>query len=151
MDVEVILLENIRKLGHFGDLAKVSRGYARNFLIPMAKAIPSSEANRATFEAKKAELQKHSAVRLLEAQNRASEISAMQLTLKAKASDEGKLYGSIGTAEIAKAFKEKGIEVRRQEIRLPEGPIRELGEFEIDIQPHAEVGCTVKIAVVIDK
>lgn len=151
MEVEVILLENIRKLGHFGDVAKVSRGYARNFLVPMGKAVPSSEKNRAAFEAKKAELQKRSADRLVEAQDRASKISAIQLTLKVKASDEGKLYGSIGTAEIAKAFKEQGIEVHRQEVRLPTGPIRELGEFEIDIQPHAEVSCTVKIAVVLDK
>ena len=145
--MEVILLENIVKLGKFGEPVKVARGYARNFLFPMGKAMPSSASNRAIFEAKKADLEKLSADRLVAAQARVAEIEAIELVITAKASDEGKLYGSIGTVEIAKALKEKGIDIRRQDVRLPSGPIRELGEFEINIQPHAEVVCTVKMSV----
>jgi large subunit ribosomal protein L9 len=149
--MEVILLENIKNLGHFGEAVKVARGYARNFLVPQGKAVPSSEKNRAAFEERKAELQKLASDRLSTAQARANQIAATQLVFNVKASDEGKLYGSIGTAEIAKAFQDKQIEVRRQEVRLPMGPIRELGEFEVDIQPHAEIVCTIKVLVSPDK
>lgn len=149
--MQIILLENVRNLGTFGETVDVARGYGRNFLVPTGKAVPATSANRAQFEADKAKLEANASERLGAAQARAAEISAVMLEITAKASDEGKLYGSIGTSDIAKAFKEKGLDVKRQDIRLPLGPIRELGEFEIDIQPHAEVTCTVKLTVNSDK
>lgn len=149
--MQIILLEDVRNLGKFGDETTVAGGYFRNFLHPTGKALPASARNRAKFEEMQAELQVILNDRLLSAQTRAAEISAVKLNFSVKSSDEGKLYGSIGTTDIVKAFKAKGLEVKRQDIRLPMGPIRELGDFEIDIQPHAEVTCTVKITVVSDK
>lgn len=149
--MQLILLEDVKKLGQFGDLVAVRGGYARNYLLPMGKALPASASNLERFEAEKAKLKLILDDQLLAAKTRATEITATQLSFTVNASDEGKLYGSIGTADISRAFKEKGLEVKRQEIRLPTGPIRELGDFEIDIQPHAEVTCTVKITVLSDK
>lgn len=149
--MQVILLDNVTKLGHLGETVNVSRGYARNFLFPTGKAVPSSASNIAVVEAQKAELQKRADDRLASAQAKATEVAASEVIILAKASDEGKLYGSIGTSEIAKAFKQKNIEVRRQDIRLPTGPLRELGEFEVDIQLHADVVCTVKVLVQLEK
>lgn len=145
--MQVILLENIRNLGKFGSKVTVANGYGRNFLIPNGKAVPATKENLASFESKRADLEKAARDRLSNAQERAAEISNIQLKISMLAGDEGKLYGSIGTIELAKAFKEKGIEVTRQEIRLPNGSIRELGEYEIELQLHAEVIARVKLNV----
>ncbi len=149
--MQIILLEDVRNLGKFGEEKTVAGGYFRNHLYPTGKALPASARNRVKFEAMEAELKSVLNDRLLSSQKRAAEISAIELNFIMKSSDEGKLYGSIGTSEISKAFKEKGFDVKRQEIRLPMGPIREIGDYEIDIQPHAEVTCTVKISVGSDK
>lgn len=145
--MEVILLENIRNLGRFGNKVRVANGYGRNFLIPRGKAVPATKDNLATFEAQRAKLEAAASDRLQKAQERASEIEAVHVTISARAGDEGKLYGSIGTAEISQAFKEKGVELARQDIRLPNGPLRELGDFEVDCQLHAEVNAMAKVTI----
>jgi large subunit ribosomal protein L9 len=149
--VEVILLENVRNLGKFGHKVKVAKGYGRNFLIPQGKAVPASFDNMAKFEARRAELEIAAKDRLSAAQERAAVISAVTLKISAKAAEEGKLYGSIGTLEISKAFKLQGLEIDRNEIRLPDGPFREIGEFVIEIQLHAEVVTEAKLQIVSER
>lgn len=148
--MEVILLENIRNLGHFGHKVKVAKGYGRNFLIPQGKAVPATPEQLARFEAERSNLEAQANEKLQKAQERASEIEAIHVSISAKAADEGKLYGSVGTFDIAQAFQAKGVQLERQEIRLPKGPIRELGNFEVECQLHAEVLATAKISVVAD-
>lgn len=146
--MEVILLENIRNLGRFGHKVRVANGYGRNYLIPRGKAVPATKDNLATFEAQRAELEQKAAQRLTVAQEKAAEIEAVHVTIMARAADEGKLYGSIGTSEIAKAFQDKGVSLERQDIRLPNGPLRELGDFEVTCQLHAEVTAVAKVSIV---
>ena len=149
--MEVILLENIRNLGKFGAKVNVAKGFGRNFLIPQGKAVPATGENLAEFEAKRAELQKAAEARLQAAQDRAAEIAAVTLKIPAKASEEGKLYGSIGTLEIARAFKDAALEVGRNEIRLSSGPFREIGEYTIEVQLHAEVVTEAKLHILPEK
>lgn len=146
--MEVILLENVRNLGKFGSKVNVANGFGRNFLIPQGKAVPATKQNIAQFEAQRAKLEKAAHDRLLAAQERAAEINNLHITIYARSADEGKLYGSIGTIEMAKAFHDKGVNVTRQEIRLPNGPLRELGEYFIELQLHAEVIAKTKVSVV---
>lgn len=146
--MEVILLENIRNLGQFGTKVKVAKGFGRNFLIPQGKAVPATKENLAKFEARREELRKVADQKLAEAQSRVAEINAVKLVIQARAGDEGKLFGSVGTLEICNAYKNLGIDVKRQDIRLPNGPLRELGDFEIEIQLHAEISATAHVSVV---
>lgn len=146
--MEVILLENMRKLGKFGDKVSVSNGYGRNYLIPQEKALPASQENIIRFEKERLALEKKATSRLEEAQQRATAIEALHFTLSARASEEGKLYGSIGTAELVHAFEEAGIAVAKREIRLPNGPFREIGTFDLEIQLHPEVVARAKISIV---
>ncbi|HKY69857.1 MAG TPA: 50S ribosomal protein L9 [Gammaproteobacteria bacterium] len=146
--MEVILLENVRNLGKFASTVRVANGYGRNYLIPQGKAVLATKANKEKFEARRADLETKAAQTLQEAKDRASEINAVHITITVRSADEGKLYGSIGTHEIVQAFEEKGIKIARQEVRLPEGPIREIGDFEIEIQLHAEVTATAKLSVI---
>ncbi len=146
--MEVILLENIGKLGKFGAKVKVAKGYGRNFLIPQGKAVPANAANLAKFEAQREDFQRAADLKREQAQERAAEIQAVHLTIHARSADEGKLYGSVGTQEIAEAFKKHNIDVKRQEVRLPTGAFRELGDYEADIQLHAEVIAKAKISIV---
>ncbi len=146
--MEVILLENIRNLGKFGTKVRVANGYGRNFLIPRGKAAPATKDNLANFEAQRAILEKAAGDRLSVAQAKSAEIEAVSVTISARAADEGKLYGSISTLEIAKAYQEKGVKLERQDIRLPNGPIREIGDFEVMCQLHAEVTATAKVSIV---
>lgn len=145
--MEVILLENVRNLGKFGAKVKVAKGFGRNFLIPQGKAVPATKDNLAQFESQRAQLEQAASQRFQAAQERAAEINNIHIIIQARAGDEGKLYGSIGTIELVKAFKDKGLNVSRQEIRLPGGPLRELGEYVIDLQLHAEVTAKAKITV----
>jgi large subunit ribosomal protein L9 len=145
--MEIILLENVRNLGKFGKQVRVANGYGRNFLIPQGKAVPATKINIAQFESQREKLEQAANQRLTSAQERAAEISNVNLNIKARAADEGKLYGSVGTHEIVAAFAEKGVKVERQEIRLPNGVIREIGSFEVDLQLHAEVVATVKLTI----
>lgn len=149
--MEVILLENIRNLGKFGAKVKVAKGFGRNFLIPQGKAVPASKANLSQFEEQRAELEKAAKQRLAAAQERAAELNNLHITIAARSAEEGKLYGSIGTPELVHAFKDKGATVSKQEIRLPNGPFRELGNFEIELQLHAEVVAKAKVSIVSDE
>ena len=147
----MILLENIRNLGHFGHKVRVANGYGRNYLIPRGKAVPATKDNLANFEAQRTQLEQKATERLNVAQERAAEIEAVHVSISARAGEEGKLYGSIGTAEIAKAFEAKGVTLKRQDIRLPNGPLRELGNFEVDCHLHAEVNAIAKVSIIPEK
>ena len=146
--MEVILLETIAKLGDLGDKVTVKSGYGRNFLIPQKKAVPATAENLEVFEARRAELEKIAGGKLLEAQSRAETINSLSISIETKAGEEGKLFGSVTVRDIAEAAEAKGVALEKSEIRLPQGPVRELGEFEIDVHLHAEVDAILKLAVV---
>ena len=147
--MEVILLENIGNLGALGDTVDVKPGYGRNFLIPQGKAVPATQENVAKFETRRAELEAAAAETLAAAQARGEALTALEaVNLAATAGEEGKLFGSVGTRDIAEALTAAGCEVDKSEVRLPEGVIRELGEYEIMIQVHAEVSASVAIHIV---
>lgn len=147
--MEVILLENISKLGKLGETVNVKAGFGRNFLIPQGKAVFANEANTAEFEERRAELEAAAAVQMSEAQLRADAINALGLvTIPANAGEEGKLFGSVGTRDIAEAIEALGCTVDKSEVRLPTGALREVGEYEIDIQVHGDVTAMVAVAVV---
>ena len=146
--MEVILLEKVANLGILGDKVKVKAGYGRNFLVPFGKAVPATKTNIEAFEARRAELESAAAGKLTEAQKRAEKLSEIELTITAKAGDEGKLFGSIGTRDLAEAVTAAGVEVAKSEVRMPNGPIRTIGEFDIALQLHTDVAATVKIFVV---
>ncbi len=146
--MEVILLEKVGKLGGIGDKVTVKAGYGRNYLIPRGKAAFATEANIAEMEARRAELEKAASEKVAEAEARAAKLVDVAITIEANAGEEGKLFGSVGTAEIADAITAASTEVAKSEVRLPEGAIREIGEYDVDIQLHAEVTQTVKLSVV---
>lgn len=146
--MEVILLENVRRLGNLGDKVTVKGGFGRNFLIPYGKAVPATKENLEQFEQRRAELEKAAAEKLAEAQARAERLSGKEFQVVAKAGDEGKLFGSIGTRDIADLISASGEEVSKAEVKMPEGPIRNVGEYELDLQLHSEVVTTVKVVVV---
>jgi large subunit ribosomal protein L9 len=146
--MNVILLERIGKLGGLGDEVNVRPGFARNYLIPQGKAVRATKANREVFEERRLELERVAAERLGAANARAAALEGCSVTIVAKAGDEGKLYGSVGTQEIADAISAKGTAVERSEVRMPEGVIRSIGEYEIDVQLHSDVSVTVQVVVV---
>jgi large subunit ribosomal protein L9 len=147
--MEVILLDKIAKLGGLGDKVSVKSGYARNYLLPQGKAVFASKANVEHFEARRAELEAKLAEVLATAQARAAKIVELaEVTIASKAGDEGKLFGSIGTRDIADAITEAGVEVTKAEVRLPLGAIRETGEFEIAIHLHTDVDTSIKVNVI---
>lgn len=147
--MEVILLENVGSLGSLGDKVAVKAGYGRNFLIPQGKAVPATEENVAVFEARRAELEAAAAATLDAAQKRATAIEALEsIEIAATAGDEGKLFGSVGTRDIADTITQAGVEVDKSEVRLPEGVIRETGEYQVMLQVHGEVTATITIVVV---
>lgn len=146
--MEVILLEKVGKMGSLGDKVNVKSGYGRNYLVPFGKAVPATKANIESFEARRSVLEKAAAEKQAAAEARAEQLNAIELTLTAVAGDEGKLFGSIGTRDIADAIIAAGAEVDKNEVRLPEGVIRHIGDFEIAIQLHSDVTATVKLAVV---
>ena len=147
--MEVILLENISNLGGLGDKVDVKAGFGRNYLIPQGKAVPATEAASAEFEARRAELEAAAATALGSAETRAEGINALGLiSIPANAGEEGKLFGSVGTRDIAEALTAAGCHVDKSEVRLPEGALRELGEYEVAIQVHGDVSAMVAIAVI---
>ncbi|NVK43304.1 MAG: 50S ribosomal protein L9 [Oceanospirillaceae bacterium] len=146
--MEVILLEKVGKLGGLGDKVKVKAGFGRNYLVPQGKAVSATADNIAKFEERRAELEQAAAGKLADAQARAEGLNELELSVVAKAGDEGKLFGSIGTKDIADAISGAGIEVAKSEVRLPEGAIRTTGEFEISVQLHPEVAAIIKLNVV---
>ncbi len=147
--MQVILLDKIGNLGGLGDTVNVKSGYARNFLIPQGKAVMATKGNVEMFEARRAELEAKVAEQLASAQARAEKVNALEaVVISSKAGDEGKLFGSIGTRDIADAITAAGVEVAKSEVRLPEGALRNIGEFEISVQLHSEVFATVTLQVV---
>ncbi len=146
--MQVILLEKVGKLGDLGDQVNVKAGYGRNYLFPFGKAVPATEASIAEFEQRRAELEAAAAEKVAAAQARADKLADLTVTIGAHAGEEGKLFGSVGTRDIAEAITAAGVEVSKSEVKLPLGVIREVGEFEIAIQLHAEVTATVNIVVV---
>ena len=147
--MEVILLENIGNLGSLGDKVDVKAGFGRNYLIPQGKAVPATESAVAEFEARRAELEVAAAETLAAAEARAESINGLGLiTVTANAGEEGKLFGSIGTRDIAEAVTAAGVQIDKSEVRLPEGALREIGEYEINIQVHGDVTAFIALAVV---
>ncbi|MDP0589383.1 MAG: 50S ribosomal protein L9 [Candidatus Endonucleobacter bathymodioli] len=145
--MEVILLEKTAKLGVLGDRVSVKAGYARNFLIPFGKAVPINKNNLESFEARRSELEKSAVAALAGATKRASNLATIELTITAKAGDEGKLFGSIGARDLAEAITSAGVEVKKSELRLRDGPIRAIGEYDVTVQLHADVSAVVKVFV----
>ena len=146
--MQVILLENIRNLGQLGDSVSVANGYGRNFLLPKGKAVPATKDNVEKFEARRSELEKKAADVLAVAQARADQVAELAVTIEAHSGDEGKLFGSVGTKDIADAVSAAGVAVEKHEVRLPTGALRNTGDFEIDIHLHADVNATLKLTVV---
>lgn len=147
--MDVILLENIGNLGGLGDQVSVKAGYGRNYLIPQGKAVPATPANVAEFEARRAEFERAAAEVLTAAETRAQALAALEvITVEANAGEQGKLFGSVGTRDIAAAVTAAGCPVDKSEIRLPEGALRETGEYRIAVQLHPEVTGDLTLAVV---
>jgi large subunit ribosomal protein L9 len=146
--MNVILLENVENLGSIGDLVKVKPGYGRNYLLPQGKAALATPENMKEIEARRAELEKAAAEELAAAKTRAGAIEGMELVIQANAGPEGKLFGSVGPIDIADAFEKVQVEVERSEVRMPEGPIQELGEFTIGVHLHPEVDVDIIVRVV---
>ena len=149
--MEVILLESVQKLGELGDKVTVKSGYGRNFLIPQKKAVPATAENLQQFEERRADLEAAAGDKLSIAKNRAKKVDELSITITTKAGEEGKLFGSITVRDVADACEAAGVKLEKSEVRLPEGPIRELGEFEINIHLHPEVDAVLKLAVVAEE
>lgn len=145
--MDVILLSKVENLGTLGDVVSVKPGYARNFLIPGGKAVTATTQNRAKYEARRAELERAAVESLAHAQRRAEQLAGLAVIVRARAGDEGKLFGSIGTADIVEAVNAAGVTLAKHEIRLPTGPLRTLGEHMIAIHLHPDVNAEVKIVV----
>ena len=149
--MEVILLQKVANLGNIGDRVKVRSGFGRNFLLPQGKATLATADNIARFEARRAELEKAAREHLTSAQERAEAMKDFKLTIRAKAGTEGKLFGSIGTADIAEACTREGFKVERSEVRLPSGPLRMLGEHVVNLHLHADVDVPLHVAIVAEE
>lgn len=145
--MEVILLERVAHLGNLGDQVKVKAGFGRNFLVPQGKAVPANKDNRVKFEERRAELEAKAAKVLAAAQARADKISGTEIKIKVQSSDEGKLYGSVGTKEIADHLNEKGHEVQKHEVLMPNGVIRSIGIYDIDLLLYTDVKASIKLFV----
>jgi large subunit ribosomal protein L9 len=147
--MDIILLDKIANLGGLGDNVTVKSGYARNFLFPKGKAVPATKVNVEKFQQRRAELEAKIAEQHTAAQARADKIAALgEVTIASPAGDEGKLFGSVGTRDIATAITAAGVEVTKSEVKLPVGTLRETGEFEIDLQIHSDVTATIKLVII---
>jgi large subunit ribosomal protein L9 len=149
--MEVILLEKIRNLGDIGDRVNVKAGYARNYLLPQKMAVTATPRNIEKFEEMRVELEKKAVDSLAVAKSRAEALGKLAINIPMKANEEGKLFGSVSIHEIMNAIKEHGIEVSKKEIILPQGPIHQLGEFEINLQLHTDVNVVLRINIVAKK
>jgi len=145
--MELILLQKAQNLGSLGDKVSVKPGYGRNFLVPYGKAVPATAANLADFEQRRAEFEAKANTILAQAQARKSTLEGASVTLKANASTEGKLYGSVGPRDIAEAFSAAGFALEKSEVVRGEGPIRRTGEFDVLVVLHADVEITLKVVV----
>ncbi|HIE53864.1 MAG TPA: 50S ribosomal protein L9 [Chromatiaceae bacterium] len=150
--MDVILLDKVSGLGELGDKVTVKAGYGRNYLIPSGKAVPATRENLVEFEQCRAELEKQAAEKLAAAQSRKSAVENLgTVTISHKAGEEGKLFGSVGTTDIARACGEAGVDVEKSEIRLPEGPMRATGEYEIVLHLHPDVNANLKVIIVAEE
>jgi large subunit ribosomal protein L9 len=149
--MEVILLEKIQNLGKLGDKVKVRAGYGRNYLLPAGKAVSATTANIEKFETRRAELEQAEADILQKAQARAEQLNQVAVTITRKAGSEGKLFGSVGTVDITEAVRETGTELGKHEIRMPDGPFRALGEYQVQIHLHADVEAEIRINIVAEE
>ena len=145
--MEVILLEKIANLGELGQVVKVRDGYARNFLIPQGKAKRATDENRKAFEARRAELEQAQASALARAQERAGKLDGLTLQITQKAGPDGRLFGSVTNYDIVEALKKQGHEVERALIRMPQGPLKQVGDFPIQIALHTDVAVTINVSV----
>lgn len=146
--MQIILLERVAGLGNLGDVVTVKNGYARNFLIPTAKAKRATQANLKEFENQRAELEAKQAAVLADAQARQAKLNGQTVTVSQKAGVDGRLFGSVTNADIAEAIKANGIEVAKSNIRLPEGPFKMIGEYDVEVALYTDVIATIKLAVV---
>ena len=149
--MKVILQQNIANLGRIGDEVKVKAGFARNFLIPQDKAVVATQENSKLFELRREELEKQAAERITIAQQRAKSLQALNITISSKASEEGKLFGSVGPREIVDAIVSAGQDIKKPEITMPNGPIRVVGEHTIAIVLHTDVSFEMSLNIVADK
>jgi len=145
--MQIILLEKVQNLGDLGDKVNVKPGFGRNFLIPTGKAVPATASNVEAFEARRAELEKPAAEKLAAAQARADKLAELTVTITRKASEEGKLFGSVSNIDVADAITAAGVEVGKAEVRMPEGALRDTGEFDISVHLHTDINSTVKVVV----
>ena len=149
--MDIILLQKVANLGQIGDRVKVKSGYARNYLVPTGRATMATAENIAKFEARRHELEAKAGQELAAAQARALKFQDFKLELKAKAGAEGKLFGSIGTADIAEAVSRQGFKVERSEVRLPAGPLRMVGEHVVNLHLHADVDVPLHVTIVAEE
>ncbi|MBT5229585.1 MAG: 50S ribosomal protein L9 [Methylococcales bacterium] len=145
--MEVILLRKVQNLGDLGDKVVVRSGYARNFLVPQGMATRATKENIANFESRKAELQKQAAELLKEAEVKQADISKLEITITRNAGDEGKLFGSVGTSDIAEAITEAGVAIEKKDIRLPEGALRTIGEHAVTVHLHTDINVEINVNV----
>ena len=146
--MEVILLEKIRNLGELGERVRVRPGYARNYLLPQGKAVPATPENVAAFEARRRELEEAAARALAEAEARREALAGQVIEIAARVGGEGKLFGSVGAPDIVEAAGARGLKLERREIRLPQGPLRQVGEHEVAVQLHPDVEATIVVRIV---
>ena len=146
--MELILLQKVKNLGNLGDKVRVKPGYGRNYLVPQGKAAAATEANLAEFEKRRTEYEAKANQQLAGAEGRRAQLENASITIKANASPEGKLFGSVGPRDIAEAFTAAGTTIEKSEVIMAEGPIRHIGEFEVQVHLHADVHTTVKVVVV---
>jgi len=145
--MEVILMEKVANLGELGDVVKVKDGFARNFLIPHGKAKRATEANRKEFESKRAELEKAQAEQLAAAKSRGEKLEGLTLQIAQKAGPDGRLFGSVTNYDIVEGLKKQGHEVERSQIRMPQGPLKQVGDYPIQVALHTDVTATIKVSV----
>ena len=146
--MQLILLTKVLNLGNLGDKVNVKPGYGRNFLVPQGKAAPATAENLAEFEKRRSEYEAKATASLSDAEARKAKLENSQVTIRANASTEGKLYGSVGPRDIAEAFTAAGLPLEKSEVNLGEGPIRRTGDFDVHVTLHADVHCTVKVIIV---
>ncbi|MCG5531574.1 50S ribosomal protein L9 [Halorhodospira halochloris] len=145
--MELILLEKVANLGDLGDRVRVRPGFGRNYLLPYGKAKPATAENIRYFEERRAELEKQAREALEVAQSRLEKLQATPLTIQAKSGEQGKLFGSVAPADIAEAAEQAGVELAKREVRMPDGPIRVTGEYDVQVQLHTDVAGYVKVVV----
>lgn len=145
--MQVILMEKVANLGNLGDVVKVKDGFARNFLIPQGKAKRATEANLKAFESRRTELEKAQAEQLAKAQEQAGKLEGFMLQVTQKAGPDGRLFGSVTNYDIVEALEKQGHKVERSQVRMPQGPLKQVGDYPIQVALHTDVAATIKVSV----